>query len=268
MFSDKDLINRKDKDYSIIPFKEENIHPIGYDLTMSDLIFSKKNGLITLDNQNNYVIKPLDTIHILTNEIIWLSGRVSGTLHSRTSLAFKGFSNISTTVDPKWIGQLLVTMTNMTNNEITLKKDRPFCTLNIHKLNTPTETELHKKSFITSYLTEEINKQNNEYFKKVQEFITKEELDQFKKILSKKNIKELSELKNTITKNEKIDLFYKLVSLVYYFFLIACITLIIYSIFKWDFFAPFFPNIEYDTTVFTSQISTLLLFVFALINRK
>ena len=204
----------------------------------------------------------------MTNEVIWLSGRVSGTLHSRTSLAFKGFSNISTTVDPRWIGQLLITITNMTNKDIKLKKDRPFCTLNIHKLSTPTETELHKKSFITKYLIGEIHTQNEEYLQKVQEFATKEELEQFKTTLSKKNIKELNELENTITKRERIDLLYKITNVLYYFFLIMCIALTISSIFFWKLVSPLFNNIAYDSTVFGTQISTILLFLFALINRK
>ncbi len=264
MFSDKDLINRKDKDYSIIPFNTKNVNPIGYDLMIGDLVFSKKNGLIEFDENGDYLIKAYDTVHILTEELIWLSGRVSGTLHSRTSLSFKGFSNISTTVDPHWLGRLFITISNLTQEEIKLNKNKPFCTLNIHKLNTPTESTLHNKNFIINYLTDHIKNQNNLYLKKVQNFIKDDEFEEFKNSLSAKNISELKKLEKSISTDEYISLFNKIKNLVVKFLLLILLFLSILSIFKWNLFKPYFYNLDYDSTLCAAQITLIVTIVLAL----
>lgn len=257
MFSDVDVKNRINKDLAFIPYNEANVSPIGYDLEIGELIFSKVNGLAQKNSEGNYIIEPHDTIHILTKEIIWLSSRVSATLHSRTAMSYRGLSNISTTVDPNWIGQLLITMTNLTDSEIILKKDKPFCTLIIHKLISPTNTKKHYKNFIVNYLTKHISEQNENYLKTVQSFIKLNEYNEFKNKLSSSDISELEKLASTINKRETINHFYSFLYYVYLAVLIAILLVIISSIFCWDFFKPHLQNLEYDSTILGIQIPSI-----------
>ena len=53
-----------------------------------------------------------DTALALTRESIWVSGSIGGTFHSKVSYAAQGLGQISTTLDPGWQGQLLISMNN------------------------------------------------------------------------------------------------------------------------------------------------------------
>ena len=268
MFSDIDIKNRINKDFAILPFDEANINPIGYDLSIGKIIFSKKNGLIKETEDGIYIIKPNDTIHILTNELIWLSGRISGTLHSRTSLSYKGLSNISTTIDPNWTGQLLLTFTNLTSNKISINKNKPICTLNLYRVDTETSLQRHHINYIKSYITKEIKNHNDNYLFKVKDLIDQDEYKLLKSSLQESSLKNISLLRPIISMSRLRSLGYKALTYTYCILLILALIAIICSIVRWDFFSPYFQNIKYDSVIFGTQISSIIIILIHVASLK
>ncbi|MGF7060037.1 dCTP deaminase domain-containing protein [Brassicibacter mesophilus] len=116
----KDYI--KNKKIAICPYEEENLTPLGYNLTPTEFIFSTNNKLlvnINNDNDEKYCyIEPHDTVLILTREAIWVSNEIAGTFHSKVGVVSQGFGHISTTLDPNWQGPLLISLNNPTNQKL------------------------------------------------------------------------------------------------------------------------------------------------------
>ena len=78
-----------------------------------------------------------ETVNILTEEAIWVSRKISGTYHSRVSLSAKGLSNISTTLDPKWCGLSLISITNNSKYDQKIAVGDGIVTLTFDYLNRP-----------------------------------------------------------------------------------------------------------------------------------
>lgn len=122
--SDQDIDNYIKKGKIIIwPYeKEENITPLGYNLTATEFIFSINNRLlVNIQNDNNEkycYIGPHDTVIILTREAVYVSNEIAGTFHSKVGIVTQGFGHISTTLDPCWQGPLLISLNNPTNKKL------------------------------------------------------------------------------------------------------------------------------------------------------
>lgn len=112
----------EDSKMAICPFRNDNLTPIGYNLSYSRFIVSiRKKTFAKIYHKNNewfFFLKPAETVLILTRESIWVSKFVGGTFHSKVSLVTKGLGHVSTTLDPGWQGQLLVPMNNPTKEKI------------------------------------------------------------------------------------------------------------------------------------------------------
>jgi deoxycytidine triphosphate deaminase len=138
ILSDQDIKNFLNKEIVIYPFNEECISPLGYDLRIGHSIH------LTTEHQN--AIKKVGEISIPANtstliyseEHIYLSNKIAGTLHARGSLAAKGLFINSTTVDPNWYGPLTFLIHNINDYPVELQEGSRFVTLIFHKVNTPT----------------------------------------------------------------------------------------------------------------------------------
>lgn len=117
----KDLRERL-QEIMIIPFHRRQLKGVGYDLTASDFIYSRKKGhleTIYETPQERFIyISPHDTVSILTYEYVKLDKRTTGNIVSRVSNVSQGLGHVSTTVDPGWSGMLLVSMHNASNRRI------------------------------------------------------------------------------------------------------------------------------------------------------
>ena len=106
----------------IFPYDENNLTQVGYNLTATEFIFSINQGLLVdIENENNQkfcYINPNDTVLILTREAIYVSNKIAGTFHSKVKIVSQGFGHISTTLDPKWQGPLLISLNNPTQKKI------------------------------------------------------------------------------------------------------------------------------------------------------
>ncbi len=147
MLSNEDFKRFLDKEIVITPYTESNLTPSGYNITATEFILSvNKKRLLNIErtSRETYcIIEPNDTVLILTREAIWVSDNIAGSFHSKVKLVSKGFGHISTTLDPSWMGPLLISLNNPTNKKIkfliSYKKNEEtkyesFVTLSLFKL--------------------------------------------------------------------------------------------------------------------------------------
>jgi deoxycytidine triphosphate deaminase len=158
ILSDSDIKNLLDKEIVIQPFDENSLTPIGYDLRVGEFVFSLDRGLLRHSN-GLYFIPPKNTVQILTMESLWVSNKIAGTFHSMVSIASKGLSHISTTLDPGWYGPLLITLRNNTNSKIALEVGSSFVTLIFYRLSKPVQKTNRDFSFIERILLEQLQGQ-------------------------------------------------------------------------------------------------------------
>jgi deoxycytidine triphosphate deaminase len=133
-----------DHEIVIHPYDKNNLTPVGYNLTFSDFIYSLSTHTFVeiIDNGKEpefFLIRPNETVLVLTRETIWVSKHIGGTFHSKVSLVTKGLGHVSTTLDPGWQGQLLIPINNTTKHErkIHIMNDegiiQSFITLVLHR---------------------------------------------------------------------------------------------------------------------------------------
>lgn len=131
----------------IFPFDPKNLTGIGYNLSTTDFAFSISRGiLLTIHEETlssgirRYVTIPgNDTVLFFSKEYIEIDSELAGTFHSKVSRVSQGLGHISTTLDPTWKGQLLISINNPTNSDIEFdlaKSGGNIMTLLLHKLDT------------------------------------------------------------------------------------------------------------------------------------
>lgn len=131
----------------IFPFEKKNLTGIGYNLSTTDFAFSVNQGiLLTLHQEvtdkgvmRYVIIPPNDTVLFFSREYIEIDDTLSGTFHSKVSCVSQGLGHISTTLDPTWKGQLLLSLNNPTSQEVVFDLDKDggnIVTLLLYKLDT------------------------------------------------------------------------------------------------------------------------------------
>ncbi len=143
--TDKDILTGNGVDFVITPWNTDLVTPMGYDLTIGVAATITGNSLnLSMSGKEAAPVTLKVPGHgkllILSKESVWLSERVSGTLHSRGSLSAKGLLINSTTVDPNWQGPMTFLLHNVSDTEITVDATKPFVTLVLHSVLSPTET--------------------------------------------------------------------------------------------------------------------------------
>lgn len=132
----------------IFPFEKKNLTGIGYNLSTTDFAFSINRGILLTIHQKTtevgimrYVIIPgNDTVLFFSKEYIEVDNTLAGTFHSKVSCVSQGLGHISTTLDPTWKGQLLISVNNPTASDIIFNLDKSggnIVTLLLHHLDSP-----------------------------------------------------------------------------------------------------------------------------------
>lgn len=140
MLSDVDIFKMmKSKDIMITNFDRCSLTGVGYDLRLGDCGYSFTTKR-KYDIKKNRAIKliPHESVVVTTIEGIFLSKRVSGTVHSQVKRMQNGLQAISTTIDPDWEGKPLIHLTNNFNIPIKIHYSDTICTVCFYSLNTPT----------------------------------------------------------------------------------------------------------------------------------
>lgn len=216
MFSRDDfkaaIVNRKLKIY---PFEEKNLTGIGYNLSTTNFAFSTKQGIlltihesVTEQGQRFYVIiPPNDTILFFSKEYIAVNEEIAGTFHSKVTCVAQGLGHNSTTLDPTWKGQLIISVNNPTTKEIIFYIDKNggnILTMLLHKLDTSvTGTNIHDNNkgrcdLLVKHFSDE--KRSGKY---------KEKHLQLKEFVLNEYANSLNGVDMFIEKNEQEDLFSK-----------------------------------------------------------
>lgn len=185
MLSDVDITKLLNKEIVVHPYNEENLTPLGYNLTPSDFVFSVSTKELINDEDGYYSIKPNDTVLVLTEESVWVSKRIAGTFHSKVGVVSSGFGHISTTLDPNWSGPLLISLNNPTNMTLKLPKNKTFITLIFYTLNTiskkdhdnnPSRTDILLK-ISDDMLRKDLSEKGKKFISKAHEIFAKENIN-------------------------------------------------------------------------------------------
>ena len=131
----------------IYPFEKENLTGIGYNLSTTYFAFSINRGVLltvyqktTDQGVKRYVVIPKnDTVLFFSKEYIEVDRTLAGTFHSKVSRVCQGVGRISTTLDPTWRGQLILSVDNPTSKDINFELDMSsgnIMTLLLYKLDT------------------------------------------------------------------------------------------------------------------------------------
>ena len=116
----------------IIPYEEKNLTGIGYNISTTDFAFSINRGLLlkinTYTTQDGYIhyveIPANDTVLFFSKEYLETDNTIAGTFHSKVSRVCQGLGHISTTLDPMWKGQLIISVNNPNNHSIRFELDK------------------------------------------------------------------------------------------------------------------------------------------------
>ena len=135
-----------DEKLVITDFDPNHITPVGYDLRIGDKYFAdgeesslSDGGNFRIASRGIALVRTLEEIRMPKNK------KLSGVINSKVSLSCKGLSNISTTVDADWRGNLLVAIHNNSNQDILLKYGDPFCTILFFENKSPAKEGRHSK---------------------------------------------------------------------------------------------------------------------------
>lgn len=139
VLTDRDIIKLTNKkDIAIFPFHTENVTGVGYDLRIGIIKpLTKINQFY--EDERTIKIPPNCYCVVITEEFVWLSKFLIGTLHSKGTLSAKGLFTNSTNVDPNFKGQMIMSLYNNSDIEIVIEKNNPtFITLIFHLVKTQT----------------------------------------------------------------------------------------------------------------------------------
>jgi deoxycytidine triphosphate deaminase len=184
LLSDKDISDYLNKEIVIEPFNEDNLTPLGYNLSPSNFVFSLKKKELIQEENAHYKICANDTVLILTSEAVWVSKKIAGTFHSKVGVVSNGFGHISTTLDPNWIGPLLISLNNPTNMDLLLPSNKTFVTLIFYKLksksmnshdNAPSRTDIIRK-ISDEMLQSDLSEKQRGFISKASEIFTNENI--------------------------------------------------------------------------------------------
>jgi ABC-type multidrug transport system fused ATPase/permease subunit len=201
----------------------------------------------------------------LTKESLWVSGRIGGTFHSKVSLVSKGFSHISTTLDPGWYGPLLITIRNNTDKEMPIPVGATFVTLIFSTVKTPTKSRHFKPEFRKDILLAQMENQTQNYIKKIATVLNNTSaLAEFESRVILAN--ESMPIK-VLASARKIGWLYMLNSTFLLIISFAVISLIFLSNY-WDKVRHLFGNIDYDSKIFAVQITAIIALISLFLNFK
>lgn len=116
----------------VCPFSEESLTPAGYDLRVGTRCTSKRKArTVTGEEGDTFDLPPYDTCLIETLETIGMprDRSLTGMIVSTVTMASRGLSHISTSVDADWSGRLLIVVHNHSSSALKLKVGERLCTL-------------------------------------------------------------------------------------------------------------------------------------------
>jgi len=142
-----DDIKTEDKNKLIIhPLNEEKLTPVGYDLSVgSEYILNGEENTLSIGDKLKIPAKNMALICTLEEIRMPKNKMLSAIIQSKVSLSCKGLSNISTTVDADWKGNLLIAVHNNSKKSISINYGDALCTILFIENKSPAKDPLHSK---------------------------------------------------------------------------------------------------------------------------
>ena len=252
IFSDIDIRAAQGDTLIIEPFEEKSVTAVGYDVSVGNFVYVLGQGLLTPQN-GIYRIPSGATVQVLTKETLWLSSKLAGTVHSRVLLVSQGLAHISTTIDPSWVGPLLITTTNLSKIEFSLPEGGTFATIVFHTLKTQTKTNKMNFSFVRELLTGQVlETRSREYVERIAEIVGDKSISEaFSARLAEANKPLKTRLEKHISGVSWKRVAEALETIVLCGGLFAIAGLQSY----WSDVKPWLHNIDYDSKVFAAQVA-------------
>jgi len=100
----------------------------GYDFSVGKFVYVVGEGARESEN-GIFEIPPRSTAIVLTLESLSVSKKITGSFHSKVSMASRGLGFGSTTLDPGWRGFLFVPVHNLNDKPLPLQIGQRFVTL-------------------------------------------------------------------------------------------------------------------------------------------
>ncbi len=144
MLSGEEIKSRMGRSITIDPFDPMDLRGAAYNLRVGPFVWmhpAPQRGAPALPlvpaqtvTGRYYVIPHGACISIMTRETLHVGLEVAGLFHAKVDMATKGFSQVSTTLDPGWIGPLLITMQNISGADLTLWEGETFVKVGFYRL--------------------------------------------------------------------------------------------------------------------------------------
>ena len=131
------------------PEQRECLEAASFDLRVGEKFESvthDRSGEIS--EKKSLLIKPSETVKILSYEYIGLPQSIAASVTSKLSLSMLGLSQLSTRIDPGFYGKITEVVTNLSNREIELKYKQPFCTLLFLELDHPSPDQRYRGDYL------------------------------------------------------------------------------------------------------------------------
>jgi len=132
----------KSGEITIYPFDEvHSLQPASYDIAIGDQgITTSSKEVVDIKKKGYMILDPADFGIVISHEKITLNNRHRARIGLRSGLSRKGI--VATTgpqIDPGFSGKLIVGLTNLTPNPVSLPYKGEFLTIEIHRLEEPVE---------------------------------------------------------------------------------------------------------------------------------
>ncbi len=126
---------------AIDPFEPESLQPASYDLRVGAQAFvSGADEITDVASKGLVIIEPGEFAVVSTREVVRCGSQVAGQIGLWSTLARQGVTLLSgPQIDPGFSGVLVVRMTNLSPNRVTLTYEAPFLTAQFFQLRQPVE---------------------------------------------------------------------------------------------------------------------------------
>ncbi len=144
ILSDKDVVNAiKEGQLKIRGFKEENLTPNGYDLTIDEVMINPSRKKVS---EGKVVIPPLSSFVVSTKEFVEFGSDLTGQLWIRSSWARRGVIASFGKIDAGFRGTLTLAGFNASSNELEISVGDTFAQMVLEEVSSEAEKTYDQRS--------------------------------------------------------------------------------------------------------------------------
>jgi dCTP deaminase len=144
ILSDKDVVNAiEKKQLKIRGFKEENLTPNGYDLTIDEVMVNPSRTKVS---EGRVLVPPLSSFVVSTKEFVEFGPELTGQLWIRSTWARKGVIASFGKIDAGFKGTLTLAGFNASPNDIEISVGDTFAQMVLEEVSSEAEQTYEERS--------------------------------------------------------------------------------------------------------------------------